>query len=59
MEEVKNIADWLTTGITYSQNQESERKSELRTNYVLLNTVYKTLTGILILVRRPSTHLEG
>jgi hypothetical protein len=33
MEELKNIADWLTTGITYSQNQESERKSELQTDY--------------------------
>jgi hypothetical protein len=59
MEELKDVADWLTTGITYTQNQESERKSELQTDYMLLNTMYKTLTGILILTRRLSTHLEG
>jgi hypothetical protein len=38
MEELKSIADWLTTGITYSQNQESERKSELQTDYRNRNT---------------------
>lgn len=39
MEEQKNAADWLTTGIIYSQNQESERKSELQTDYILKHYV--------------------